>query len=274
MFRCILPCFPISSHFIMRVLILLSRFALGGAERVTINLAKEWRNAGADVTIAVLSSEQYDSYSVPEGIRRVSLNIPGHFNSMLSILRSNIKPLIAIRRLLRQERPDIAIGAVNISVIALSLARTGNEIAIGHEHGHPPNSFKGRTAWMWNLIRRYSCARLDAMVALTPQSATWLRENTHARKVLTIPNSISLPLPDNEPKIAPKDIVPAGKKLLLAAGRLHPHKRFDRLLRANYSETSRLVPGDIGSRRVAHGSGSASGSIGHSATNPSSRFCR
>ena len=217
---------------VMKILILLSKFAYGGAERVTLNLATEWRDAGADVTITVLSSEQYDAYSIPDGIRHISLNIPGHPNSILSILRNNVAPIFAVRRLLRRERPDIVIGSINISVIILSLACTRDEISIGHEHGHPPNSFSGMAAWIWNLIRRFSYFRLDGVVALTPQSAEWLRKNTHARKIVSIPNSISLPLPDNKPKIEPKDIVPANKRLLLASGRLHPHKRFDRLLDA------------------------------------------
>ena len=216
----------------LKILILLSKFALGGAERVTLNLAAEWRDAGADVTIAVLSSEQYDSYPIPDGIRLVSLKIPGHPSSISAILRNNIKPLVKIRRLLREERPDIAIGAVNISVIGLALARTSDEIAIGHEHGNLVKDFDSWTGWIWNFVRRYGYTRLDAVVALAPQSAAWLKENTRARKVVAIPNWISLPLPDNEPKVAPEDIIPADKKLLIATGRLHPQKRFDRLLNA------------------------------------------
>ena len=67
---------------------------------------------------------------------------------------------------------------------------------------------------------------------LTPQSAEWIRANTRARKVVAIPNSVSLPLPDNKPIIEPKNIIPVGKKLLLASGRLDSQKRFDRLLNA------------------------------------------
>ena len=216
----------------LKILILLIKLGYGGAERVTLNLATKWRDAGADVVIAVLSSEKHDSYIIPHGVRVESLNIPGHPNSILSILRNNIIPIIKIRRLLRQERPDIAIGAVKVSIIGLALASTGDEIAIGHEHGNQIDDFSGRTGWIWNLIRRYSYARLDAVVALTQQSVAWLQENTCACKVVAIPNWVSLPLPDNEPRIEPKDIVPAGKRLLLTAGRLHKQKRFDRLLDA------------------------------------------
>ena len=218
-----------------RILIFLNHLRTGGAERVTLNLATKWRDSGADVTIAVLFSDKHNAYSVPSGIHFTSLNILGKPNSILSVLRNNIVPLIVIRRLLRRERPDIAIGAMTISPIGLALARTGDEIAIGHEHIHPPSSFsnwKGIFLRVWNFVRCYSYARLDAVVALTPQSATWLRENTRARKVVAIPNWISLPLPDNEPKVAPEDIIPADKKLLIATGRLHPQKRFDRLLNA------------------------------------------
>ena len=216
----------------VKILILLSKLGHGGAERVALNLATEWRDAGAEVVIAVLSSDRHDSYPIPEGICVVPLNISGHPSSILAILRNNIAPLIKIRRLLRQERPDIAIGVVKVSIIGLALARTNDEIAIGHEHGNQIDDFRGWTGWIWNFMRRFSYARLDAVVVLTPQSVTWLRENTNVRRVVAIPNSIKLPLPDNEPRIKPKDIVPAGKKLLLASGRLHRQKRFDRLLDA------------------------------------------
>ena len=216
----------------LKILILINSLTGGGAERVTLNLATEWHTAGADIIIATLQSEEHDVYPVPEGIRRVSLNISGKSKSILSILSNSVTPLIAIRRLIRRERPNIAIGSITIAAIGLALARTGDEISIGYEHLYSPRDFSGWTRWIWNFMRRYSYARLDAAVVLTPQSVTWLRENTNVRRVVAIPNSIKLPLPDNEPRIKPKDIVPAGKKLLLASGRLHRQKRFDRLLDA------------------------------------------
>ena len=216
----------------LKVLILINSLSGGGAERVTLNLVAEWHRQGVDVVIATLQSEKHDVYPVPNGIRRVSLNISGKSKSILSILRNSITSFISIRQLLWRERPNIAIGSITIAVIGLALARTRDEIVIGHEHGNQIDDFSGRTGWIWNLIRRYSYARLDAVVALTQQSVAWLQENTCACKVVAIPNWVSLPLPDNEPRIEPKDIVPAGKRLLLTAGRLHKQKRFDRLLDA------------------------------------------
>ena len=201
----------------------------GGVERVILNLAAEWRDVGAEVVVATLSTQEKFFYSIPAGIRSVSLDISGRSSSILSLLRNNILPLVKIRRLLRREKPDVVIAMRPISAVGLALARTGDEIAIGAEHVHPPTVLLG---WMWSFVRRYAYARLDAVVALVPQSAAWLRENTRARKVVTIPNWTSLPLLDNEPNIAPEDIVPAGRKLLLAAGRFDPQKRFDRLLDA------------------------------------------
>ena len=238
----------------LKVLILINSLAGGGAERVTLNLAKEWHDAGADVIIATLQSEEHDAYFVPEGIRRVSLNISGKSKSMLWILRNSVAPFISIRRLLQRERPNIAIGSITISAIGLALARTGDEISIGYEHSYPREDFSGWTRWIWNLVRRYSYARLDGVVALVPQSAKWLRENTHARKVVAIPNWISLPLPYNEPRIEPEDVVPEGKKLLLAIGRLHKAKRFDILLDVfgqiapHYSDWHLVIMGEGDSR--------------------------
>ena len=116
-----------------------------------------------------------------------------------------------------------------IAAIGLALIRTDNGIAIAEEHIHPPEAELG---WIWNLTRCFAYYRLDGVVALTEKSAKWLRENTYARKAVVIPNWVSLPLTDNEPRIEPKDIIPAGKKLLLSVGRLHEQKRFDLLLDA------------------------------------------
>ena len=217
----------------MKILILINHFLDGGTGRVTLNLATEWRDAGAEVVIATLQSEERYFYSFPEGIRVVSLNIPGRSSSVLSVLRNNIMPFIRIRQLLRREKPDIAIAAMMISAIGLAATQTGDEIVMYHEHAHPPTQFKsGGLRWIWKFLRLVSYAHMDAVVVLVPQIEEWLRKNTRAKKIAVIPNWIDLPLPQNEPKIMPQDIVPAGKKLLLAVGRLCQQKRFDRLLDA------------------------------------------
>jgi glycosyltransferase involved in cell wall biosynthesis len=66
----------------------------------------------------------------------------------------------------------------------------------------------------------------------TEESLAWLKQGIPAARGVVIPNPVSYPLPVGEPVVAVADHVPAGRKLLLAVGRLDPQKQFDCLLEA------------------------------------------
>ena len=209
-----------------KILFFIHSLVGGGAERVTLNLAEDWSKHGAEVVIATLAKDA-DAYAVPAGIRRITLDVPNISTSLLSFLRNNVVRALFLYRVLRTEKPDVAIGMIRISAVALALVRGRNGIAIGMEHNYPPLQPVGKFR---EVLRRWSYARLDAVVALTSESADWLRRHTKARLVSVIPNSVSLPLPENAPRLLAGDVIADGRKFLLAVGRLHKQKGFDRLL--------------------------------------------
>ena len=211
-----------------------SSLAGAGVARVMLNLAGDWSEAGADMTVATLMRGAGDAYPVPAGVRRIALDLPGKSSDRRSLLRNNIALVAGLRRILRRERPDIAIAHGTISFSALALARSRDCIAIGAEHIHPPsaidnNPILGR---LRTLAVRLLLPRLDAAVALTSQSADWLRAHTSARHVAAIPNAIALPVADGAPRLPPADTVAPQRRILLAVGQFARYKGFDRLLDA------------------------------------------
>ena len=209
-----------------KILLLVNGLVGGGAERVTLNLAEDWSRQGAEVVLATLVGRDRDEYPVAAGVRRIALDIAGT-KSVFSLLRNHIAPVLALRRMLRTEKPDIAVGMMTISAVGLAMTRSRDCIAVGVEHNHPPLAYQRS---IWGILRRSLYARLDAVVALTEESAEWLRVHTKSRRVAVIPNSVSLPLPENTPHLAVADVVAPGRKFLLAVGRFDEVKAFDRLL--------------------------------------------
>ena len=225
-----------------KILLFVPSLRGGGAERVALGLAEDWRRHGAEMLVVTLLSAETDAFAVPAGMRRIALGVFGAKFTPLVALRYNILPMLALRRVLRREKPDIAVAISTICAVILALVRGRDALAVGAEHFHPPLRVMGGVR-RW--LRRRFYARLDAVVALTEESAEWLRVHTKSRRVAVIPNPVSLPLPESMPRLAAADVVAPGRKMLLAAGRLDEVKAFDRLLNAFAQVCSRHGDWDL-----------------------------
>lgn len=221
-----------------KILFLIHSLHGGGAERMTLNLAGRWAAAGCDVVVATFESVDQVRYVVPAGVRTLSLDASGPSSGLLSALKGNLRRISRVRRLLRRERPDVAIGMMTTSAVTLALARDSHVFAVGAERNYPPLMRIGR---MWERLRRWSYGRLDVVTVQTDKGRDWLLRNTRARHVVTVPNSLHLPLARQEPVVPVSDIVPGGRRLLLAVGRLSAQKGLDRLIRA-FAEVSTRHP--------------------------------
>ena len=210
-----------------KIVLLMTSLTGGGADRVTLNLAADWHQAGAEVVVATLAAGDGDAYRVPAGVRRVALGFSGRSYSLLSMLRNNIAPVLALRRMLQAERPDVAVGMATVSAVALALARPGGMVAVGSERVYPGMEPVGR---VWDVLQRYCYRRLDAIVAQASEGAALLRVRTNARRVVVIANAVAVPVAEGRPRLAVRDVVAPERKFLLAAGRLTGQKGFDRLL--------------------------------------------
>jgi glycosyltransferase involved in cell wall biosynthesis len=115
--------------------------------------------------------------------------------------------------------------------VMLALAARGmpEVCTIGSERSFPPQLPLGA---VWEALRRHTYGRLDAVVALTEECASWIRENTPAQRVPVIPNAACWPLPSQEPRLSPLAAHAPQRKLLLAVGRLAKEKNFRALVEA------------------------------------------
>lgn len=231
----------------MRLLILIGSMAGGGAERVAANLANHWAGNGWDVMIVTLMPYASDFYALHPAIRRVTFDIAADGRS----LWGNLRRVVAVRQVLRQFEPDIALGMMLAANIILALmSRGGNAPSsqhrllrvFGSEHSHPPTQPQGAIR---EMLRRHTYKRLHGVAALTEESAAWLRTHTNARRVVVIPNAAPWPLPVQAPEIAPESVCRAGRKVLLAAGRLLPIKGFDLLIAAFVGLAQKHVDWDL-----------------------------
>lgn len=211
----------------MKLAFLIHSLSTGGAERVTANLANHWAEKGWEVTIITIADRSLDYYALAPSIRRVALGLAQDSRGPLSAIAGNLRRLRALRRTLRELGPEVAVAMMTQSNILLALASLGlpRVTTVGSERTHPPQMPLGRA---WETLRRFWYGRLDGIVALTSESAAWLRTHTRARHVVTIPNPVPWPFPRQAPLLP---VTPSSRKLLLAVGRLSEEKGFAALIR-------------------------------------------
>jgi glycosyltransferase involved in cell wall biosynthesis len=119
------------------------------------------------------------------------------------------------------------------------LASVGLRVpAIVSERIHPPCYPLGL---VWEWLRRLTYPWAQRVEMQTEEGLGWLKQVIPSAHGVVIPNPVCYPLPVGEPVVAVADHVPAGRKLLLAVGRLDPQKQFDRLLEA-YSRLAARHP--------------------------------
>ncbi len=214
----------------MHILFLLKNIWGSGPGRVTCTLANHWAEKGWRVTLLTYAGEENDEFELHPAVRRLFLTSADAADGMHGGIGRNALRVISLRRILRREKPDVVIGLTSMPSCLVALAgHPHGGLTIGTERVHPPFDPLGSIS---NTVRRLGYGKLDAVVAQTPESAEWIRRNTTARHVPVILNPVVIPVPDSTPRLDPSRILDASGKTLLAAGRLHAQKGFDRLVRA------------------------------------------
>ena len=239
----------------MRLLFFIHSLSGGGAERVTTNLANHWAAKGWHITIVTLTSRSPDFYELHPAVRRISLELAGESRNVLVGLRKNLHRVRALRQVLRQVQPNIALALMSTANVILALATRGltNLCAIGAERIHPPQFPLGA---QWEALRRSTYGQLAAVVALTQESAEWLKMHTRAQRVPIIPNMALWPLAVQAPRLIPETVCVPDRHILLAVGRLEKQKGFDCLLEAfmalalKYYDWSLVILGEGPERRA------------------------
>lgn len=215
----------------MNILLFTQSLAGGGAERTVATLANHWTERGWEVTVVTLASRAEDFYALHPVVQRIALDLAGPSGGPLAGAVHNVRRVRALRRLLEGVRPEVAVAMMSTPNVLLALAGRSvpGLVTVGSERCYPPHAPLGRA---WNAARRRAYGRLDAVVALTEECRRWIESHTSARFVPVIPNAVTYPLPSIPPRIAPDAVLPTGRKVVMAVGRLDPVKNLQALLDA------------------------------------------
>ena len=222
----------------MRITLVISALAAGGAERIMISLANHWVGQGQAVTLITFDPRP-PYYPLDGRVDLCQLDLPTVSRPLPKALQSGMRRVFGLRRTIRQSRPDIVISFLGkINVLTL-LATRGLAVPVVVSERNNPDRQVFRPAWHWTRKRLYGLA---ARVVTPSQGVLdWFPDKVKARGQV-IPNPVDLP-----DEIRPRK--PGGPGLI-AVGRLEDQKGFDLLLHAyrkvadRFPDWSLIIRGD------------------------------
>jgi len=209
----------------MKILMLVSSMHAGGAERVAATLVNAWAERGDDVTLTpTYSSKGTCFYPVSETVRLAWLaDLAG---TRASGARGALRRLAALRRHIRDTRPDVVVSFLtNVNVAAILATRGLGVPVIVCERTNPVA--ETTTGSTWRRLRRLLYPYADMVTVQAEDTAgPFARQVPGIKRLAVIPNPLPAPLLD-APRVALRD---EGPRALLAMGRLVPDKQFDLLI--------------------------------------------
>ena len=220
----------------MNLTLVISSLRGGGSERVISLMANWWAARGRAVT--VLTMDQGGSppfYPLHEKVRHRALGTAGHSANAAAGAANNLRRVAALRRAIKDSRPDAVISFLDRTNILTLLATRGLGVpVVVSERNDPAHNDIGRM-WRFLRLRELTYPRAAAVVVQT-RGVTARYGPAIRGRIQVIPN----PVPPAPP--APEGAGPALRRpALLAVGSLHPQKGFDLLLAA-FASLSRRHP--------------------------------
>ena len=248
---------PIPDGSAPSVALFLPDFAGGGAERMTLNLARALSRRGHPVTLVVVRAEGALRHAVPEGVEVVDLGAAGTLGS-----------LVALTRFLQARRPAVLISAHgHNNIVALwarararATARVETRVVI-QQHNVMSQQVRSEGGWRFRMLPplyRLFGGWADAIVAVSQGAAADLAAVTGVPRgsIRVIPNPVIDA--DAAPVAETPDhpfFAPGAPPVFLTAGRMAPVKDFETALEAfalvNARRPCRLVMAGEGPLRAA-----------------------
>lgn len=191
----------------------------GGAERQIILLSNQLAMRGHEVVLCVLA-ENKSTYTIDERVRVVDLSKVEC--SARSSIGKILKRLVAFRKLIKKEKPDVVINYnLQSAYFCLTLSKKQRGKVIYSERGDP---YDAEYSGLLGKIRDLTVPRMDGLV-FQSEGARDFFDDRVKRKSVVIHNSVNVPQ-DKYPLPSIRE------NRIVNVGRLHPQKNQRRLIDA------------------------------------------
>lgn len=236
----------------LRLLLVIHALGPGGAERVLSVLANAWARRGDTVRVATLvGGAEPPFYALDPAIEVRPLDVAGEGKNPLSKLANNVRRVRAIRRAIREARPDVVIPFMNVTnVLTIAAARGLGVPVLATEHIDPTQDDIGR---LWTSLRGLAYPAAARVLLLSERHLEYFPPGVR-RIARVLPNPVMAPPPayaNGGPSVAREPRV-------IAMGRMTAQKGFDLLLEA----FARVAPAHREWSLVLFGDGPLAGAIG------------
>ena len=218
----------------MRLTLVISSLARGGAERVMSILANHWANDEYDVCLLTMDQGiKPSAFALDSRIKHVALNLARNSSNPLTASWNNLDRILKLRSAIRESKPDCVISFMDQVNILTLLATAGTGFPVVISERIDPYLYPIDRAWRWLRYRTYK--RASSVVAPTARILSRFPPSIRSRGRV-IPNPVLNPTP-----VAEKRSAKSGSGALISVGRLTHQKGFDILLEA-FARTRKRYP--------------------------------
>lgn len=222
----------------MKILIAINSLVQGGAQKFTVELAKELTNSGHKVTLLTFYPVDTDFFEVPKDVeiirfihpfhdkgRKINYRLKRFGNIQLKLKRImwRIQDLRDLRKILKESEQDVTIAIERYVGVLLGLIHHQSTPLIISERVHPDyHRIPAPFDWLTKFVYKRSNVYIHAQsfnIALDIKSK-------HTKLIAVIPNIVRAPIIKNHNKLL------VDKKTAVCLGRFDFQKGYDLLIKA------------------------------------------
>jgi GalNAc-alpha-(1->4)-GalNAc-alpha-(1->3)-diNAcBac-PP-undecaprenol alpha-1,4-N-acetyl-D-galactosaminyltransferase len=211
----------------MRITLVISSLAPGGAERAMSEMANYWSATSHDVTLITLASADHDFYALDTRVKRVGLGLLKDSRNLIEGVRNNFARVTSLRREIRHARPHVVISFVDTTNVMALIATSGTGLPVVVCEQVDPRQYS--IGWVRDILRRTVYPGAVMLVVVSSAVATgWAERIVRKDRIRMIPNPVYVKPNGSFERFNGH---PSGFTIV-AMGRLVRQKGFDHLLEA------------------------------------------